>query len=182
MHGPAGTACTSHVTIAPLLCCVAGVEPRRNPSRAPVGCTQLEATSAETPEGHALLQEGQEPNPKGQEGQEEKASSSSSVDTPPAVAQASPVVDRSSAEGREEEAGLAQNVAAVAKETDAAASVGQSAEEEEVMAELLAHQPGGQDEAKEVEGALPRVSCALLQCSCSRVGCSARINLAAVVQ
>ncbi|CBJ25659.1 conserved unknown protein [Ectocarpus siliculosus] len=122
--------------------CSRGVEPRRSPSRAPVGSTQLEAT-AERPEGHAL-----------QEGQEEKASSSASVDTPPAAAPASPVVDRSSAEGGEEKAGLAQNVAAVAKETDATASVGQSAEEEEVMAELLAHQPGGQDEAQEVDAAL----------------------------
>lgn len=138
------------MAIGPLLCCAAGVEPRRSPSQAPVGCTQLEAT-AERPEGHAL-----------QEGQDEKASSSSSADTPPAVAQASPVVDRSSAEGGEEGSGLAQNVAAVAKETDAAASVGQSAEEEEVMAELLAHQSGGQDEEQEVEVAPePTVSCAL---------------------
>lgn len=93
------------------------------------------------------------------------------------------MVDRSSAGGGEEKAGLAQNVAAVAKETDAAASVGQSAEEEEVMAELLAHQPGGQDEAQEVDAApKPSVSCALSQCLGARACCCMRGNLAAVVQ
>lgn len=144
---------------------------RRGASRATLGSTRLEATT-EQPEGHAL-REDQEASTstidsakadllKGQE------SSDTSVAAAAAAATASSVVEpaggrSSEAGGEEEEVGHAPSMVAVTPEVDAAAGLGQTAEEAEIMADLLAQQPGGQDEEEgEATTPTPMVSNAVL--------------------
>ncbi len=85
------------------------------------------------------------PLPKGED-------SLSSGGTPVSTAAADSMEGRSSQASGEGDAGQAPSMAAVAQEMDtAAASAGQSVQEEQAMAEMLAQQPGGQEEAMAVE-------------------------------
>lgn len=148
---------------------------RRGTSRATLGSTRLEATT-EQPEGHAL-REDQEANTSTidsakadfSKGQESSDASVAAAAT--ASAAVEPAGGRSSEAGGEEEVGHAPSMAAVTPEVDAAAGLGQTAEEAEIMADLLAQQPGGQDEVEGEETApTPMVSDDVLGWSFARVG------------
>ncbi|CAN0294104.1 unnamed protein product [Pylaiella littoralis] len=126
--------------------CTEGVATRRGTSRATLGSTRLEATT-EQQEGHALLGD-QEANANTIDNSKTDSSKGQgSSDTPKAAASATVELGdgSSGAGGEEEEVGPVPSVAAVTQEVDAAAGLGQTAEEAEVMAELLAQQPGGQE-------------------------------------
>lgn len=161
-----------------ILCCTsAGVAARRSTFRAPACSTRLLATT-DQPEGHAL-REGQETHStdsstntntvdgaKADSSTEHESSSPSNVatlDAPVAAADtdgAAAAAAADSAEGRSSEvsgdggAEGAPTMAAVGQELDEVA-VGevQSKEEEDIMAELLAQQPGGQEEEEGEDGA-----------------------------
>lgn len=143
---------------------------RPSTSRATLGTTKLAATT-EQPGGHAL-REDLEPNTNTIDSAEADFSKGQgSSDTPvaaAATASASAAVEptggRSNEAGGAEEVVHAPSMAAVTQEGDTAVGLGQTAEEAEVMAELLAQQPGGQEEAGDEAAPAPMVSNAVLIC------------------
>lgn len=122
---------------------------RRSTCRVPLASTRLRATT-EQPEGHSVS-EGKEADADVNSNGQDSLSNTATMEKPAAAA-AESAVGTSSPGGGEGGLGSSQTVAAVAQEADAAAGVGQSKEEKEVMEELLAHQPGGEEGAGEVEG------------------------------
>lgn len=163
MH-PCGRAAT--FLLYDLMFLPAGVATRRGTSRATLGSTRLEATT-EQQEGHALLGD-QEANANTIDNSKTDSSKGQdSSDTPKAAASATVELGdgSSGAGGEEEEVGPAPSVAAVTQEVDAAAGLGQTAEEAEVMAELLAQQPGGQEGEGDEAAPDTMVSNAVLACS-----------------
>lgn len=136
---------------------------RRSTFGAPVCSTRLGATT-DQPEGHAL-REAQEANSidgakAGSSTEQESPSVVATLDTPVAAA-ADAAGDADSAEGRSSEVGgegraeQAPSMVAVGQEVEVdkpAAGAGQCKEEQEVMEELLAQQPGGQEETAGGQG------------------------------